>query len=336
MLIGDILFPSLINEAKPTGMGYGHIPYFGLLINPPLACLIFENIEKGRECFQHFKKWSEDSGDGDAVALNFIEKINGGYVICIYQELNRLIDRSIPKYLKPEVSPISNILVTFPLVVEKTSNEYLLFKEEAEKNPFIFCGGSTTGQIFKNLAIRKREIRFYKENKIPKNSPESAYSGIIGTHRKPKLNQKLPIETNIEIINRRKKRLQTFFPITLEGLAYNSRFKKSKGILISEGFANWQISQAACNVVASYRMCNKPHFESLKKETGPFDILKFLLNTIEEPTSSFPPIHYFSIDILRYQIVADTIELLNYIRKKPKNHSKTTLLNNLQKYGYLK
>ena len=125
MVLGDVEYPKLIHESKPVGMGYGILPHYGLLIEPPFTCLIFENKEKGNECFKHFKDWSESSNDGDAVALSFIEKNDGGYTVCVYPEYSRLTDRCLPKYLQSEVSSIVFVHISFPLSVERISQHYL-------------------------------------------------------------------------------------------------------------------------------------------------------------------------------------------------------------------
>jgi len=336
MVIGDIEYPNLIHESKPLAMGYGKIPYFGLLIEPPFACLIFENEQKGRECFQHFKNWAEGSKDGEAVSLSFIETNDGGYVVCVYPEFNRLIDRCIPKYLQAEVNPLVMAPISFPLTVEKISEHYLFFKQQTRERPFVFCGASKTGELFLNVAIQKRQVQLYKENEIPKNSPESAYLIIKSTKKSQrKFERKLPLESPEEIRKKRWKRLKTFLPITIEKLKYQPNFQASRNLLVSEGFADWQILQAACNIVVSFRMCKKPYFTGLDQKSAQASILKYLLNTFEEPKNLLPPNKYFSIEIIRKQIIGDTIELLKHVGSKPKDDSREVLLSNLKKRGFL-
>lgn len=336
MVIGDIEYPNLIHEGKPLAMGYGKIPYFGLLIEPPFTCLIFENEIKGRECFQHFKKWTEASKDGDAVSLSFIEKNEGGYAVCVYPEFSRLLDRCIPKFVQAEVDPLIVTPVSFPLTVGTISQHYLAFKQQTKQCPFVFCGASKTGELFLDIAIRKRQVQFHKENEIPKSAPENIYFDIESRNiTQPKFKRKPPLESPERIRKRRWKRLKTFLPITLERLKCQSSFQSSRNFLLSENFAHWQILQAACNIVVSIRMCEKPHFQGLAQESAQAKILEYLLNTFEEPNVVLPPNKYFSTETLRKQIIADTIELLKHLGKEPKDDSRDILLSDLRQAGFL-
>ncbi|HIJ02399.1 TPA: hypothetical protein HA363_07145 [Candidatus Woesearchaeota archaeon] len=334
-IIGDVEYPNLIHDAKPIAIGYGELHHFGLLVNPPFTSLVFENEEKGRECFQRFKNWTKDS-DGDAISLSFIETSAGGYTVCVYPEINHLISRCIPKYLRVEVNPIFMTPIAFPLTVNKISQQYLFFKQQAKQKPFVFCGASKIGELFLDSAIQKRQIQFYKENEIPKESPEIAYFVTKSTQKSQhKLKREIPSEYPKEISNRRWTRLKTFLPITIEKLKYHLSFQNSKDSLLSEGFVNWQVLQAACNIVISLRMCGQPHFKALDQKSAHLDILEYFLNIFEEPKSFLPSDKYFSIETLREQIILDSIELLQYVGDKLETNSKDALLNNLKNRGFL-
>lgn len=336
LAIGDIEYPNLIHEAKPVAMGYGKLLSFGLLHEPPFACIVFENEDKGRECFQHFKRWAEGSKDGDAVSLSFIETTKGGYAVCVYPEYGLLVDRCIPKYLQAEVSQLIMASISFPLTVDKISPHYLFFKAEAEDKPFIFCGASRTGQLFLESAIVKRKIHFFNESEIPEHAPESAYSRLNSAENKENIIEKKasPKETPEVVYQRKWKRLKNFLPITIEKLNYSVKFQSSKAVLLSEGFAAWQILQAACNIVVSMRMCNKPLFEGLEEKSAAADILEFLLNGFETPNDDFPQ-DIFSDEALREQIVADSNELLRSYDIETINGSIDVLLRTLLKEGLL-
>ena len=105
-------------------------------------------------------------------------------------------------------------------------------------------------------------------------------------------------------------------------------------MLLSEGFAAWQILQAACNIVVSMRMCNKPLFEGLEEKSAAADILEFLLNGFETPNDDFPQ-DIFSDEALREQIVADSNELLRSYDIETINGSIDVLLRTLLKEGLL-
>jgi len=336
LALGDVEYTNLIHEAKPLAMGYGKFPHFGLLHDPPFACIVFENEDKGKECFQHFKGWAEGSEDGDAVSLSFIETSRGGYAVCIYPERDLLVDRCIPKHLQAEVSQLIMSTVSFPLTVDKISPYYLFFKGEAQNKPFIFCGSSRTGKLFLESAILKRKVNFFYEGEIPEDAPESVYSHLNRQENKEISREKKesPKEPSEVIYKRRWKRLKTFLPITLEKLNYSVKFRDSKDVLLSEGFAVWQIVQAACNVVVSMRMCSKPHFDGLEEKSAAADILEFLLNGFEAPDVDFPQ-DIFSEEVLREQTLADSNELLKYYNIEAINGSVEVLLRTLLQKGLL-
>jgi len=336
MVVGDVEYTSLIHEAAPVAIGYGKIPSFGLLVEPPLVCLIFEDEDKGKECFKHLKKWGEGSNNDDAVALSFIEENKGGYTICVYPDFNHLIDRCIPKYLQPEVNPMIMASISFPLSVERISQDYLFFKQQIKERAFVFCGASKTGKLFLDFALRKIYIQFYKEDEIQEDQPEYSYFVINSKGKRKGRFVKKPLSEKSEAIsNRRWIRLKTFFPITLEKLNYNTIFQNSRDLLLSEGFSQWQILQGACNIVVSVRMCNKPCFAELDKKPAPMDILEYLLNNFEKPEDDISINEGFSVEILRKQIIADSIELLQHAGRRPKETSKKALLSSLTKKGFL-
>jgi len=336
MIVGDIQYPNLIHEGKPKAMGYGRLPHFGLLPNPLFAALIFENEEKGKECFKHFKAWADSSKDGDAVSLSFIERNEGGYVVCVYEEINRLINRRLPEYLRSEVSPLITTATSFPLTVEKPSDFFLVFKEEAKETPFLFGGAGRTGKLFPDLVIQKMEVQFYKEDEIPENTPESAYLNIKSAKEGQwKFERKQPGEEAEAIGGRRRRRLKMFHPITIEKIEYLPNYQETRDKLRAEEFADWQILQGLCNIAVSYRMCGKPYYEELTEETAQMDILKYLLNDFEEPKTPMPPESYISVEAIRKQIIADMIALLRNTGSEPKYKSKKALLKSLQRKGFL-
>lgn len=312
MIFGDLEFTNLIHEGKVLGVAYGVLPYFGLLIEPPLVSLMFDDIEKGKECFRHFKKWTEGSdNDGDAVALSFIETDDGGYTFCIYPEYEKLINRCLPNYMRDEVRHLSAGLISFPTSVEHRSEHYEKFKQRTKDRPFVFCLSDRYGKLFSDSAIIKRNISFYSEKNIPSNSPESANNAIKDKTRKEKdLPQKLEFDLPEAVFERRNRRIKTFFPIIIEKLNYVKNFYDAQKNLILKGFADWQILQAACNIVVSYRMCNEVHFKALPSNQGQFEILDYLLTHFENPANEFPPDKLFLIETLERQIQIDTKELL--------------------------
>jgi len=308
MIIGDMEYPNLLHQAKVVAIGYGVLPHFGPLSNTIFTSLIFENKTKGRECFEHLKKWVDTSGDSKAVVLSFIEKRDGGYKVCIYPEFKLLEKRCIPEYMIDEVQPIFTVPITFPIVVEKVSQNYYEFKRQAVKKPYIFCGASREGEMFLDLAIQKRNVNFFQEGNIPEDAPEKAFerkynqSQITG--------KKILLNNPSEIFRRRKKKLKNYFPISIAKLEYMHNFIQVRTQLIEIGYQEWQINQAACNLIVSYRMVKKLFFQGLEGKVASSQILNYLLDSFEEYENIIPDETEFSLDNLKRQIKADMKELL--------------------------
>lgn len=341
MVVGDVEYINLINKGVPIAMGYGRLPSYKSLANPLFACLMFENEEKGIECFQRFKNWGKPSGDGDvdgdAVALSFIEHENGGYTVCIYPETDRLLNRCVPKYLQNEISPMFCMPISFPLTTTSTNEYYHHFKNSAAKESFLFAGGAKSKGVLFETIILKKCINFFKENEIPKGALESTFkrddkdvSGKVNVSKKPFL------DSIDDIYNRRLKKLEMYLPISLHKLEYNSEYLKNKDLLISQGFANWQVLQAACNITISTRMCGKKHFEMLDTEKAHQSILEYLSHSYEKPNEKCISKKYNTLNIIKEQIVLDMVELLKHIDKEPENKSSDILLEELKKRGIVK
>ena len=125
--------------------------------------------------------------------------------------------------------------------------------------------------------------------------------------------------TTKEIQERRCNQLRRFFPVTIERLRFNQEFLKIENKLIEEGYKEWQIFQAACNICLIHRSpgllaSDDDAAESHKTDSISIRILDYLLVNIEDLSSSLPPLEKLSIELMRQQIYADSIELIRYFK----------------------
>lgn len=343
IVAGDATFIELLRRGDFTALGYSRVPQFGILVNAPLLVMIFKDRDVGRECFSHFKGWSDASGDGDAVGLGFIEFENGDYGLCIYPENQHLIERTIPEIFRSEVESII-VSASYLKVFQQRGGHYDWFKSAVQTSPFVLAPGTMESSPMLDLAIRKRRIHFYQENDIPEHTMEAALMRSRQANGAGELHRSISpdIKPSAQEINgRRQSQLNRFFPVTLEYLRFNPRFVRVQKRLIEEGYREWQILQAVCNMTLKHRApqlfdTSKVSSGSSQESETKMKILDYLLTNFEDVSITFPSLSRFSSAKLRKQIEADEYDLLQYVTapdvpKIPTNE----LGNELAKYGLL-
>jgi hypothetical protein len=329
IVVGDTEFLRFLGSREFVALAYDQITEFGLLINPPRLTLVFSNTEVARECFRHFNEWSGDSSDGDAVRISFIEFNDGGYGICISQEVNRLIGRMIPDIIREEVElriMNSGRMKTFP----RQSEAYKWFKSVTEKSPFVLAPAVTGEDPIRELAIRKREIYYFQEGDIPEHSLESSLLRGRDIKEAEERIRDIPDEVRFGrdgIHNRRRRQLSRFFPVTIERLSLNKDFLQTKSQLSSEGYQEWQVVQAACNIALRHSAPGlfTPDVDTADDLDIPDDqddvhtrrvtlrILQFLLANHESVVRVLPPNEQLLISAMKAQIQADSYVLLKHV-----------------------
>jgi hypothetical protein len=231
-------------------LGYSVLPVYGAYRDVPVLAMIFRSAAICRECFGLFRQWcNDDPEDGDNVKISFIELPDeGDYLLCVYPELERLAQRVIDESIRDEVLPLlaaPGHRKTFPL-----SPHYAWFKQAARNREWILAPADPNGRIFADLGLLKREVTFYSLGDIPTNSMEAA---LIG--KKNAYDSQLSSDPATESLPdlgemkaRRRTQLSRFFPVTLELLRFDANFNHILHDLVSEGYREWQIEQAGCNL----------------------------------------------------------------------------------------
>jgi len=317
MVVGDGEFPNLLRQSL-TALGYGTVPHFDVLVDAPLLAMMFDDEHVGNECFAHFKRWTGDSHDGDAVGIGFIEFENGEYGMCVFQERERLISRCLSERVRAEVDPL--LMLTGHLkVFEHQSDHYRWFKQAVKSSPCVIAPATSEGVILFDCAFWKREMSFYHEHEVPEQSIEAVLLQSRNTDGATEINHPIPPELRpkAEDLNRhRQAQLKRFFPVTLELLHFSPQLRQIKRALVDEGYQEWQVMQAACNIALQHRLLSPENTNGIgsHEEDGSLkmQIIDLLLDHAEDLSVTLPLASLSKTQLLG-QIRADSYDLLHYI-----------------------
>lgn len=319
IVAGDGNYPRLLQKSL-IALGYGQLPHFGNVFDAPLLALMFDDEQIGRDCFTHFKGWTNHFTDGDAVTLNFIEFDNGEYGLCISQEKERLVNQCLPDYIQPEVDPLL-MVVGYLKIFGKQSSHYKWFKQAVKRSPCVIALATKEGEPFLEYAFSKREIHFYREQEVPEQTLERNLLRARNDEAFPERNQAFLSESRPgtqEIYRKRQSQLKRFFPVTTERLRFNPQFRQTKQSLLHEGYQDWQVMQAGCNIALQLRQpelyvpAETPGSDE-KDRSIKLQVLDFLLQQGEDLSAQLPGEEALTKAKLLAQIVADSHDLLHYI-----------------------
>jgi hypothetical protein len=111
MLVADISFPEYFQKAKCVAVAFVHCPDSkGNLITTELGflCEVEEYAEKLMDCLM---QWVIDSGDdGDAVEMEFIELLNGEYMLAFAPNVDRFLKRMLTPVMIDRVDTFLNMV----------------------------------------------------------------------------------------------------------------------------------------------------------------------------------------------------------------------------------
>ena len=333
-ILTDVTF---VNHLKAhQALGYGVLPSFGLLINPPVLSYLFDDEGSARECFTIFKRWVDHSNDGDAVSLTVIEFDDGAYGLITAPDLDRLIDRTLPSSIREEFEPLA-ITAHRMLEVPRQSDGYRWFKAAVTTSPFVVAPAAVESGPLLTLAFRKREISFFRASEVPEGHPAYVYAQRRGRAEKVFKRHGPPMPPSAEVFLQREHQLKRFFPVTLERLRFNKRFVDVQKSLERRGFQTWQVRQAACNLTLKHRRPELYSDGEGENGSGPAAIVMHLLHHEETIDEMALPIVELDAEALRAQIIADGLALLQHLEPKTQdNLSQKAIQGRLQRMGLLK
>lgn len=301
MLIGDIEFPKLITDAVIMGVGYISIPLNSNDRTPLRVAFVFQDSIKGKEVMDRFLNWIKASNDNmNAFGLDIIEKNDGSYLLCIYQEQELLLDRLMPKEIREWVNPLLPVVIHYKNI-DKRSENYYMFKEACKFTDCYIYAADTTGRLISiNEYIVKDNIKFYKEDEITEDS--FLYSYKASNKNTDVKDELFKINNNFELIESvRINNIKYFFPITYNEIIGGRYFKEILGELDGQ-FEKSIIIQAICNIVLEYRVIEDNI--DLDRNSA-IDWLQYLINNYETPKSKFPEDKIYTCDNVLQQIIKD-------------------------------
>lgn len=319
MLIGDIEFSDLFKKADCKGMLYIFEKGEKEKMIPVQMAFIFQNEEPAEKFLDILLGWIEKSNnDGEAVTIDFIENNKGGYTLSISPEINRFVERMLPKSLKNKVSPLIMVQTHYK-EIDTLGENYLNFKEnymKAEKIAIGYVIGTPTKIIKKSKRyFTKKEFNFFKEDEIPANSMALGYRATQKlSDFDPKKLPKPPKESIEEISARRISEMKTLLPLTYNKL--NNLWLGDKQKKLSVIFDSEIIKQAICNLTIFERLKQIKELSSDFTKSGYSSrILDYLLETYESFDSYYPCDDFFTEERIVKQIQNDKRELEFYLSK---------------------
>ena len=327
MLLGNTDFPELLRKSF-VALLYGRMPDFEGLVEPLYLGLAFEDSHVARRCFGIFKEWADAVGNGDALCLNFIEFKSQEFALCLSPQREMFLDRMLPPSHRDEFDSLI-LLVGHMKMFPKMSEGYLYFRNKAQKSPFVVLPETRSGPLM-DLAFRKSEIHFWKEEEVPENSVEfgllqSKLGAPNSTPQPQTVKSKMSRE---DVALRRKRQLSRFYPVTLERLRLQSAWREAARELESEGFRLWQIEQAACNLALRHRVpelfvaAPRKAAES-NQEPDTVGITDYLLNNSETVTVKVNIPKILDRQALRLQMTLDSAQLLSYFGNQENSDPKS-------------
>lgn len=319
MLVADISFPEYFQKAKCFAIAFIHCPDSqGNLMTTELGffCEVEEYAEKFMDCLM---RWVKDSGDdGEAVELEFIELLDGEYMLGIAPNVDRFLKRMIDPMLLERVDPMFT-MATQGKGGMKIAENYSLFKRQYIKGRRIpvriFIGKDGEMQKIGERYFVKTEFKFSKEGELPN---DSLGHGLLAKKDRPfspkSRKRKGPIDMP-SIEERRMKELNYFFPLLLNRIE-RENWLEAVISSIPPHISRPAVIQAICNIVLLERL--KQNNPLGTKTDGPgYDIglLQHLLQQVESFGSYFPPPEFFTKALIKKQAKLDKKYLTEYLSK---------------------
>lgn len=320
MLMSDFGFIELFSKAGYQGVMY----IFGQeeekeLLMPVQIGFLFRNEESASALMDMLVSWDKESEDEDVVDINFIEKKNNKYIMCISPNSDSLRKRLLPAYLEGKVTEVF-VMPTHYKELDISEN-FKRLKENyisGTKMPVGYFIGSPGEKLRQGKEfVVVNNINFYHED--DEQSPiVASYINISKgksrkTPKKPTGKEKKITEE--DIILRRMSEIQLYHPITYNKIVKQGWLGELRSQL-QKKYDDDLIIQAICNIVLLERIHKEGKSYSGFKESGVANnILDYLSNNHESFKSYFPDDTFFTKYKIESQINRDKKELLTFLNK---------------------
>lgn len=356
LLVASFDFVKALHDADIFGCAYGMSSNNVLRTALIEVSLIGKNADSLESAFQEFIRWGADE-DGDVVALTFVFLKEGGYLLGVGHDVERLEHR-----LR------ANDRVFVPLYyggswVKKFDSRHAMLKQLAEYkksliSPFLFSAAfhppaddpadlnlNSIRPIQGIEPIIKLEATFTLEEDVQDHSQEW---GLLQIYRSKeptsnirdandrilKLSEPGPKDDLQSFLDRRQEMLFRHFPVTLSRLRRSKEHMGYLKELIGQGVRQWQVEQALCNLILSREICEKDHYIGLSQKESLDKIISALQSRFEQ-ADSVDSIAELTLDAIQHQIELDSKVLLSHFKVRPKAMSLRSLVGQLDEEGLL-
>lgn len=318
-LLADISFSEYFTKGKCVGIIYVHCPNtLGNEITTELG-FHFEVEEFADKFMDCLMRWVKDSGDdGDAVELEFIEQLNGEYLLAIAPNIERLLHRMVSPDMADRINPLFTTVTQGKGGMSMGKN-YEDFKKQYAKGRRIpvrtYIGENGKIQKISDRYFVKTEFKFNKEGSLPNDSLGKALLAKRNKPFNPK-NFKSKKTVSIEPIEKRRlEELHYFYPVLLDKIE-NENWLSEVIASIPPHISRPEILQAISNIVLMERLKQSNPYE-VKTDGRGYDLnlLQHLLKTVETYNSYFPNASFFTKSLIKKQAKLDKQYLTDYLQK---------------------
>ena len=274
-------FLEFLGNASVGGVAYGTAWSSTIDAHIPALSLVAYNADPLKAAFDIFSSWSQAT-DGDSVDLQIVLKENGGYVLGISPERERLTQRCIgfDRLGSPLVFShtwYKDFDTVHPYVYELRS--YM----EQPISPFLFTA-ATTSQILTSSEelqldpvpglepLLKFELTIVDESSVKPGTLQEVMriSRDSTLSTKEDVSPARPKRRSIESVGvARARMLSTHFPVTLQRVHRADYVQHVLRAVETYQIAAWQVEQAVCNLVLSSDSGWGHHYRKLGSEGVP-------------------------------------------------------------------
>lgn len=320
MLLGDMEFSDLFKKADCRGVSY--IFRQGKSqeeMIPVQMAFMFQNEEHAEKFMDILLGWiSKSNNEGDAVNIEFIENDMGGYTIAISPEINRFLDRMLPKQFKNKVTPLFMLQTHFK-EIDTLGQNYINFKTNYSKAESIAIGYviGKANKIIKQSKkyFVKKKFNFCKQSDIADSTTALSYNAVKEEKSFDPSELSKPAKESVEEISqRRTSEMKSLLPLTYNRL--NNLWLGDIQEKLSKTYDVELVKQAICNLTIFERLRQvdnlSPDFTKAGHSTK---ILDYLLETYESFDSYYPADDFYTEERIINQIKNDQKELENYLKK---------------------
>lgn len=317
MLVGNMEFSDLFKKADCNGVLYLFEKNDDEELIPIRMAFVFKNENPAKQFLDMLLGWIEESGgDGDTVAISFIENKIGGYTIGISHDMESFIKRMIPKELKDKVHPLM-VQGSHYKEIDNISPSYKNFKLNYMKSDGVAVG-YVIGDARDLNNVKPSEKYFIKKKFLFPQYDDVEALGYKATQEEIDLKDdkrypKPPKESIEDISKNRLREIQNYLPITFNKL--NRLWLNDIIEELTPQFDTELIKQAICNLIVIERIKRNSDFFKNVKKLSSSTILEYLVYNYESFDSYFPPDNFFRKGKIIRQMQNDKKELNSHLKR---------------------